>query len=340
MRKIKHISLVLTLAPILFTGCTQDKISRVAPSKSVNSYRQSSLSVTEKSLKKRHPIDENELDKLVALVQSKLAEDKSPKIDLKVKPTKLSLAKQLPLVDPSLVEEIDDTPSPTIAIDENYQSFNSTDVEYVEDIDVDRQDDDLVELTKLVSNNLDTDISGINGVYSTPIVIDDEEDRKDKIAKMLEEIKANRANIEKEIKANRVSREKEIIDTAMTYLDTKYVWAANGPTSFDCSGFTKYVFGENGLTLPRYSGNQAKVGIKVSFNELEVGDLVFFDTETSHKKRKVNHVGIYIGNNKFIHASSAKKKVTITSFKKKKFYEKRFLWGRRVIHDDSTYASL
>ena len=334
MRKIRHISLVLTLAPILFTGCTQDKVSRVAPSKSVNSYRQSSLSVTEKSLKKKQPIDENELDKLVALVQSKLAEEKRPKIDLKVKPTKLSLVKQLPLVDPSsieeiddAIEEIDDAPSPTIAniaTDENYQSFNSTDVE-----DVDTQDDDLAKLTRLVSNNLDTDINGINGVYSTPIVIDVEEDKKDKIVKMLEEIKTNK-----------ISREKEIINTAIAYLDTKYVWAANGPTSFDCSGFTKYVFGENGLTLPRYSGNQAKVGIKVSFNELEVGDLVFFDTETSHKKRKVNHVGIYIGNNKFIHASSAKKKVTITSFKKKKFYEKRFLWGRRVIHDDSTYASL
>ena len=78
----------------------------------------------------------------------------------------------------------------------------------------------------------------------------------------------------------------------------------------------------------------------MSYNELKVGDLVFFDTVKSHPKRKVNHVGIYIGNNKFIHASSAKKKVVITSFKKKKFYENRFLWGRRVVKDDSTYASL
>jgi len=131
----------------------------------------------------------------------------------------------------------------------------------------------------------------------------------------------------------------ELIATAIAFLDTKYIWAANGPTAFDCSGFTKYVFKENGVTIPRYSGNQAKVGIKVSYNELKEGDLVFFNTEKKYKK-KVNHVGIYMGNNKFIHASSAKKKVVITSFEKKHFYKKRFLWGQRVIKDDATYASL
>ncbi len=92
------------------------------------------------------------------------------------------------------------------------------------------------------------------------------------------------------------------------------------------------------LTLPRYSGHQAKIGIKVSYDELKIGDLVFFDTE-KHYSKKVNHVGIYIGDGKFIHASSAKKKVTITSFKKKKFYRDRFLWGRRIITNDA-YASL
>jgi cell wall-associated NlpC family hydrolase len=136
-----------------------------------------------------------------------------------------------------------------------------------------------------------------------------------------------------------LSKEEAIIETAKSFLGTKYVWAANGPDCFDCSGFTKYVFNENGITLPRYSGHQAKVGIKVSYDELQKGDLVFFDTE--HKFRgKVNHVGIYIGNNKFIHASSAGKKVMITSFKEKPFYRRRFLRGERVIDSDSAYASL
>jgi cell wall-associated NlpC family hydrolase len=138
-----------------------------------------------------------------------------------------------------------------------------------------------------------------------------------------------------------LSKEDEIIETAKSFLGTKYVWAANGPNAFDCSGFTKYVFREIGIELPRYSGHQAKVGITVDFDELQKGDLVFFDTE--HKFRgKVNHVGIYIGDNKFIHASSANKQVTITSFSEKPFYKRRFLKGERVINivDSSTYASL
>ena len=136
-----------------------------------------------------------------------------------------------------------------------------------------------------------------------------------------------------------LTKEDEIIETAKNFLGTKYIWAANGPNAFDCSGFTKYVFRENGITLPRYSGHQAKVGIKVSFDELEKGDLVFFDTE--HKFRgKVNHVGIYIGNHKFIHASSAKKKVIITSFDAKPFYKRRFVRGERVVNSTSIYASL
>jgi cell wall-associated NlpC family hydrolase len=136
-----------------------------------------------------------------------------------------------------------------------------------------------------------------------------------------------------------LTKEDEIVETAKRFLGIKYVWAANGPNCFDCSGFTKYVFKQNGITLPRYSGHQAKVGTKVSFDELQKGDLVFFDTEKKFRGR-VNHVGIYIGNGKFIHASSAKKKVIITSFHEKPFYKRRFLRGERVINSSSTYASL
>lgn len=136
-----------------------------------------------------------------------------------------------------------------------------------------------------------------------------------------------------------MTKEEEIILTAQEFMGAKYVWAANGPECFDCSGFTKYVYKEHGMTIPRYSGHQAKVGMKIAYNELEVGDLVFFDTEKKYRK-KVNHVGIYIGDNRFIHASSAKKSVVITSFKEKRFYKKRFLWGQRVVNSNSAYASL
>jgi len=134
-----------------------------------------------------------------------------------------------------------------------------------------------------------------------------------------------------------LTKEDEILETAKNFLGVKYVWAANGPSAFDCSGFTKYVFKQNGINLPRYSGNQANIGEKIAFSELQKGDLVFFDTEKKFR-HKVNHVGIYIGDNKFIHASSAKKRVTITSFAKKKFYRNKFLYARRVINTNENVA--
>jgi len=129
----------------------------------------------------------------------------------------------------------------------------------------------------------------------------------------------------------------EIESDAKQFLGRRYVWAANGPNCFDCSGFTRYVYKLHGLNIPRHSGNQAKVGIKVAYNDLKKGDLVFFDTER-HKTGKVNHVGIYLEDGKFIHASSGNKKVVITNFEEKRYYKSRFLWGRRVIKDNIHYA--
>jgi len=122
---------------------------------------------------------------------------------------------------------------------------------------------------------------------------------------------------------------------AKAKLGNRYVWGATGPNNFDCSGFTKEVFHSTlGINIPRVSREQAKFGKRVEFKDLRRGDMVFFDTEKKFSKR-VNHVGIYLSNGRFIHASSAKKKVVITSFRKKPFYKKRFLWGRRVVNSKS-----
>jgi len=131
-----------------------------------------------------------------------------------------------------------------------------------------------------------------------------------------------------------LTKEEEILETARRFLGVKYIWAANGPSAFDCSGFTKYVFKESGISLPRYSGHQANMGKKVKFSEMQKGDLVFFDTKKKFTK-EVNHVGIFLGNNKFIHASSGGKRVMITSFEEKKFYRNKFLYARRVINSNS-----
>ena len=125
---------------------------------------------------------------------------------------------------------------------------------------------------------------------------------------------------------------------AKKLLGKRYVWGATGPYTYDCSGFTQKIFRDAGINIPRVSREQAKVGKYVRYEELQRGDMVFFDTK-KHRTGKVCHVGIYLGNGNFIHASSSKKKVVIFNFNKKSFYKKRFLWGRRVLHRNMHYAS-
>lgn len=127
---------------------------------------------------------------------------------------------------------------------------------------------------------------------------------------------------------NSSAKGRNIITLAKTKLGKRYVWGAVGQKgTFDCSGLTKYVYKQNGINIPRTSFNQFKYGKYISRSQLKPGDLVFFDTSRG-RKGYVNHVGIYIGNGKFLHASSAKKKVVITSLNAK-FYSQRYKGARR-----------
>lgn len=114
--------------------------------------------------------------------------------------------------------------------------------------------------------------------------------------------------------------------TAKSLLGTDYQYGANGPYQYDCSGFTKHVFAMQGIHLPRVSRDQAMEGEYVNAFQLQKGDLLFFD---SKKSRRISHVGIYLGEGKFIHASSSKDCVVISSLNSK-YYKKHFKWGRRV----------
>jgi len=120
-----------------------------------------------------------------------------------------------------------------------------------------------------------------------------------------------------------------ITKLAKKKLGRRYVWGAVGQkNTFDCSGLTSYVCKKNGIGIPRTSIEQSKYGKYVSRKDLQPGDLIFFDT-SKRRKGYVNHVGIYLGNDKFIHASSAKKKVVITKLGSS-FYSKRYKGARRV----------
>ncbi len=104
------------------------------------------------------------------------------------------------------------------------------------------------------------------------------------------------------------------------------MWGAIGTNSFDCSSFVQYVYKQStGINLPRVSYQQAEFRPKKN-NGLKKGDLLFFETL---RKGRISHVGIYIGNNKFIHSSSSKGKVVISEFSG--FYQKTFRWGISVI---------
>ena len=111
---------------------------------------------------------------------------------------------------------------------------------------------------------------------------------------------------------------------AKEHLGIKYVWGGNGKRGYDCSSFTKEVFEQNGIEIPRNSWKQAEVGKKIRKKDLKKGDLIFFN---SKKEKRVNHVGIYLGNGKFIHASRFHHKIVISPLRE---YRRYFKWGRRL----------
>ena len=107
-----------------------------------------------------------------------------------------------------------------------------------------------------------------------------------------------------------------IVDYAYQFLGCDYVYGATGPSTFDCSGFTQYVFrNAAGVSLPRTTYDQINVGTPVSYNDLQPGDLVFPHT---------GHVGIYVGNGQMIHAPSTGDVVKVSSVYK-------FYTARRVV---------
>ena len=122
----------------------------------------------------------------------------------------------------------------------------------------------------------------------------------------------------------------KVISYAKKLLGKPYVWGAQGPNGFDCSGFTYYVYkNAAGITLPRTSSQQSRYGTAVSKSNLKPGDLVFFDT-SGPNNGGVTHVGMYIGNGQFIHAASGQGRVVINDLNSS-YYVKAYVNARRVL---------
>ncbi|SFV54533.1 Invasion associated protein p60 [hydrothermal vent metagenome] len=196
------------------------------------------------------------------------------------------------------------------------------------------REDSLVRLTNMLSD-IQTELKKesrtsqkLQNKLSLNIKIDKariarEEERK---ARELAEIRREKERKQR-IASEKSNKERTLKRIAKSKLRKRYVWGAVGPRTFDCSGYTSYVFKKLGVKLPRVSRGQSKFGKLVKRENLQVGDLLFFDTG---RKGVVNHVGIYLGNDKFIHASSAKKRVVISRLSKG-FYSSRYKWARRVM---------
>ena len=112
------------------------------------------------------------------------------------------------------------------------------------------------------------------------------------------------------------SNSSSILAAAKQHLGTRYKWGGSAPGGFDCSGFTMYVYGQYGYSLPHTASGQwqSGIGTKVySISELQPGDLVLFNDPSRNAGKACSHVGIYIGNGQHIHASSSKSGVVISS---------------------------
>ena len=121
----------------------------------------------------------------------------------------------------------------------------------------------------------------------------------------------------------------EIANYALTFVGYPYVYGGSSPSGFDCSGFTSYVYAQFGISLNRSASNQLDNGTPVSMSELQPGDLVLFKKSGTGSKR-ASHVGIYIGGNQFVHASTSTVGVIVSNMSDA-YYTSGFVGGRRLV---------
>ncbi|WP_378953829.1 NlpC/P60 family protein [Pelosinus sp. sgz500959] len=118
---------------------------------------------------------------------------------------------------------------------------------------------------------------------------------------------------------------RRVVQSSLRYQGVPYVFGGGSPSGFDCSGFTRYVFAQAGIYLPRSADEQYEVGQYVSYSRLQPGDLVYFTTYEAG----ASHVGIYLGNGQFISATSSRG-IAIARMDSG-YWGDRYLGARRVL---------
>lgn len=120
----------------------------------------------------------------------------------------------------------------------------------------------------------------------------------------------------------------KVIEEGLTWMGTPYIWGGASRKGVDCSSLVMLTFRKGGINLPRTSNEQATQGNRVAYDDLVPGDLVFFNT----LGRRISHVGIYIGNGRFLHAPSTGNFVRIDKLYSK-YWSRRYVTARRVLND-------
>ncbi len=168
-------------------------------------------------------------------------------------------------------------------------------------------------------------VDGLEGYVSSKLLSDT---KKETSRGMTEERKtvedANTQQTSTTVNTTSSTRGAEILETANKYMGAKYVYGGTTPSGFDCSGFTFYVYKQHGITLNRTAAAQYSNGVAVSRDELQQGDLVMFG------KSGINHVGIYIGEGRFIHAANPSRGVTTDTIDSGYYYT-NYVGARRVL---------
>jgi LysM repeat protein len=171
---------------------------------------------------------------------------------------------------------------------------------------------DTISLIAQKYNTSISEIKKLNHLYSNVI-------RQGAVLVVPESFKVVAVNIKKNY------LNKKIVKVAFKYKGVPYVWGGTTRSGMDCSGFTQHVFEKLGIDLPRTAREQSRLGKYVPKDKLKPGDLLFFRTYASY----ISHVGIYIGNGKFIQENSGVGEITVNSISNE-YFERTYAFAKSI----------
>ena len=187
--------------------------------------------------------------------------------------------------------------------------------------------DKVIKIENKIYTLIKGEIVAIKDFKNNLYLVVDDEGNEFNIDENYIEIRRSREKVTRGAVSTRARDISKVVSGAYEALGTKYVYAGTTKNGYDCSGLSFGVFNDKlGITLPRSSTAQSQAGITVPRSDLIPGDLMFFKTTSA----PIGHVGIYIGDNLMIHASTGQRQVIITDINSD-YYKTRYVNSKRII---------